>query len=100
MAPRANAIRGTRLCRDGYSGRGRLAYYRDGSVPDVLEVVWQDHAGRITSHLIDESDQPAVRATSGCRCGNSFIGVRRATPPLMAAVLPDSDGVLRAHWTP
>jgi hypothetical protein len=94
------------------SPRARLAVWPDLStdVPTVLdtlpddglvEVVWQDSAGRITSHLIDESDRSALRR----RLVDSRTAIvlpiyadeRR---PLLAAVLPDPDGVLRARWSP
>jgi len=98
--------------RGKFTPRARLLVWPDlgADVPGVLdwlpderlvEVVWQDHAGRITSRLIEESDQPAVRARLADATAATALSVyAEQRRPLMTAVLPDSDGVLRARWTP
>lgn len=78
---------------------------RDRLTPRARLLVWPDMSADIRAvleSLPDRGVRPArtTRATSGCRCRNSFIGAHRAAPPLMTAVLPDSDGILRARWTP
>ncbi|GHJ54600.1 hypothetical protein Nm8I071_39070 [Nonomuraea sp. TT08I-71] len=98
--------------RDRLTPRARLLVWPDLSadVPAVLdslsgeglvEVVWQDHAGRITGRLIEESDQPAVRARLADAAAATALPVyAEQRRPFMTAVLPDADGVLRARWTP
>jgi hypothetical protein len=98
--------------RDRLTPRARLLVWPDlsadvpgvlDSLPDegLVEVVWQDHAGRITSRLIEESDQPAVRARLADAAAATALSVyAEQRRPLMTAVLPDSNGVLRARWTP
>ncbi|TDX08250.1 hypothetical protein EV647_0518 [Kribbella sp. VKM Ac-2566] len=98
--------------RDRLTPRARLLVWPDlsadvpgvlDSLPDegLVEVVWLDHAGRITSRLIEESDQPAVRARLADAAAATALSVyAEQRRPLMTAVLPDSDGVLRARWTP
>ncbi|MEV0811105.1 hypothetical protein [Micromonospora sp. NPDC050200] len=98
--------------RDKLTPRARLLVWPDLStdVPAVLyslpdeglvEVVWQDRAGRITSHLIDESDQPALRARlADAHAATALSAYADERRPLLAAVLPDPDGVLRARWSP
>lgn len=65
------------------------------------EVVWEDSTGRITSRYAEEDDYPALRAelvdARGAAVHSIYEDDRR---PLLTAVLPDPDGVLRARWTP
>ncbi|MBU2666243.1 hypothetical protein KOI35_22330 [Actinoplanes bogorensis] len=55
-----------------------------GSLPGdaVTELVGLDRTGGLTSRMLDE-------------VGEADAG---ESPPLMAAVLPDPDGVVRARW--
>ncbi|GAA3234060.1 hypothetical protein GCM10010532_071150 [Dactylosporangium siamense] len=58
------------------------------------------HDGRITSRLIDGSDRPAARVRLADAAAATAMPVyAEQRRPLMTAVLPDSDGVLRARWT-
>ncbi|WP_308120793.1 S1 RNA-binding domain-containing protein [Streptomyces poriferorum] len=70
-------------------------------LPDegLVEFVWEDENGQITSTVADE--------TQFAELAEQIDGARGATVlsldtdqrhPLFAAVLPDSDGVLRARW--
>jgi hypothetical protein len=101
-----------RAVRDGLTPRARLLLWPDldADVPAALdllpeeglvEVVWQDRDGRITSRLIEESDQPALRAHLAEAVGLTVLsGYAEERHPLMTGVLPDPDGVLRARWAP
>jgi hypothetical protein len=66
----------------------------------LIELVWQGRDGRIASRLIDENghdDLPAVLADARAATVVSCMTDRRR--PLLAGVLPDADGVLRARWS-
>lgn len=98
--------------RDRLTPRARLLVWPDLSadVPAVLdslpehgliEVVWQDRTGRTASRLIEESDQAALRARlADAVAAAALSAFAEDRHPLLTAVLPDSDGVLRARWTP
>jgi hypothetical protein len=67
----------------------------------LSEIVWQDADGRITSLKADETDYPALPAAlAGARAAMVLPGYEDGRGPLLAAVLPDPDGVLRARWAP
>jgi small subunit ribosomal protein S1 len=61
--------------------------------------VWEDQDGQITSTVVDESQFAELAAQIACAPAAAVLPVyvdeRR---PLFTAVLPDSDGVLRARW--
>jgi hypothetical protein len=69
--------------------------------PDsLINVVWQDSDGRMTSRLADQAgyaELPALLADARAALAVSCIVDQRA--PLLAGVLPDADGVLRARWS-
>ncbi|MDQ0764795.1 S1 RNA-binding domain-containing protein [Streptomyces canus] len=113
----ANASRWHRLTRDNIEAvraqltpRAQLAVWPDlltdadaaiASLPDegLVEIIWEDADGRITSTVADESQFEAV--TSQLASASAAGVVSPATDerhPLFTAVLPDSDGVLRARW--
>ncbi|WP_329394600.1 S1 RNA-binding domain-containing protein [Streptomyces melanogenes] len=96
--------------RAGLAPRARLTVWPDLSadvdavlaalsVEGLVEVVWEDESGAITSAVVDETDHRALAAhVTGARAAAVLpldAGLRR---PLFTAVLPDSDGVLRARW--
>ncbi|MEU1516779.1 S1 RNA-binding domain-containing protein [Streptomyces sp. NPDC005811] len=113
----ANATRWHRLTHDNVEAvcaqltpRAQLAVWPDlltdidtatASLPDegLVEVIWEDAGGQITSTVADETQFEAVSSRiSGARAAGVVsleIDDRR---PLFTAVLPDSDGVLRARW--
>ncbi|WP_017599849.1 S1 RNA-binding domain-containing protein [Nocardiopsis lucentensis] len=66
---------------------------------DPVELVWEDAHGRLRSEEFDGPDHRALAALlSGARGAmvlSDHVGQRR---PLLTAVLPDPDGVLRARW--
>lgn len=67
---------------------------------DLIEVVWQNSDGRITSRLLDEGGHaglPALLAWARAALVVSHVLDQRH--PLLAGVLPDADGVLRARWS-
>ncbi|WAZ26283.1 S1 RNA-binding domain-containing protein [Streptomyces cinnabarinus] len=67
----------------------------DGSV----EFVWEDGDGVITSTVADETDYAALAArVAGARAAAALPLALDSRHPLFTAVLPDSDGVLRARW--
>lgn len=94
----------------GLTPRARLIIWPDLStdVAEVLtalpdegsvELVWEDVHGRITSIIADETQFTELAAqVTGARAAtvlSLYVDERR---PLFTAVLPDSDGVLRARW--
>ncbi|MGM1058909.1 RNA-binding protein [Saccharothrix sp. Mg75] len=68
---------------------------------DSFEVVWEDRDGRITALAVDDEDLPALPARlAGARAAAVVSWYADRRHPLLAAVLPDADGVLRARWVP
>ncbi|KJY26498.1 S1 RNA-binding domain-containing protein [Streptomyces sp. NRRL S-495] len=66
---------------------------------DMVEIVWEDQDGRITSAIVDETDFTALAAqVSGARAAAVLSLDLDARRPLFTAVLPDDDGVVRARW--
>ncbi|MFD1938267.1 MULTISPECIES: RNA-binding protein [Nonomuraea] len=113
-----NASRWHRITLDEIAGiqarlapRARLAVWPDlsadvdaalaGLHEGLSEIVWQNAQGRVTSLTLDEADYPALPAMlPGVRAVMILSCLEDERDPLMAAVLPDPDGVLRARWTP
>ncbi|MFI6313551.1 S1 RNA-binding domain-containing protein [Nocardia fusca] len=112
-----NAARWHRLTADNLEAvrarltpRARLAVWPDlltdvgaamASLPDegLVEFLWEDESGRITSTVADDTQFEAVisRIAGASAAGVLSLGTDER-PPLFTAVLPDSDGVLRARW--
>ncbi|PYC72349.1 RNA-binding protein [Streptomyces tateyamensis] len=91
--------------------RARLAVWPDllstdvaavvAGLPDegLVECVWEDQDGRITSTVADETEFPALAAqVRGARAAAVLPMDVDERSPLFTAVLPDGDGVLRARW--
>jgi hypothetical protein len=114
-----NASRWHRLIADrledvraGLTPRSRLLLWPDLSadVPATLallpddgtsEVVWEDRDGTITSRYTVKDDYPSLRAELAQARAAAVLSIYEdERHPLMTAVLPDPDGVLRARWTP
>ncbi|MEV5676489.1 S1 RNA-binding domain-containing protein [Streptomyces sp. NPDC052179] len=113
----ANASRWHRLTRNNIETvRGQLAPRSQLAVwPDLLtdvdtavaalpgeglvEIVWEDEDGQITSMVVDETQFAAVTSQlAGARAAGVVSMYAGEDLPLFTAVLPDSDGVLRARW--
>ncbi|MFE1413418.1 S1 RNA-binding domain-containing protein [Streptomyces sp. NPDC058746] len=113
----ANASRWHRLTRDSIetvrsqlAPRSQLAVWPDlltdidtamAALPDegLVEVVWEDKDGQITSTVVDETQFEAVTSQlAGARAAGVVSMYAGEDLPLFTAVLPDSDGVLRARW--
>ncbi|MGW5864647.1 S1 RNA-binding domain-containing protein [Streptomyces sp. NPDC055239] len=90
--------------------RAQLAVWPDLS-PDVdtvlaglpdeglVEVVWENEDGHITSAVADETQfAELTEHVSGARAAAVLSLYTDERHPLCTAVLPDSDGVLRARW--
>ncbi|MGW2658562.1 S1 RNA-binding domain-containing protein [Streptomyces sp. NPDC001478] len=96
--------------RGGLAPRARLAVWPGPSddVPGVLaglpeegliELVLEDPEGRITSTVADETRFAELRAqAAGARAAAVLSMDADERRPLLTAVLPDGDGVLRARW--
>jgi small subunit ribosomal protein S1 len=70
-----------------------------GLPDDLVELVWIDATGRITSQPATDAHTAELRALlSGARAATVIPGSQEAHRPLLAAVLPDPDGVVRARW--
>lgn len=112
-----NASRWHRLTRDSIetvrsqlAPRSRLAVWPDlltdvatavAALPDegLVEVVWEDKDGQITSTVMDETQFEAVTSHLASAHAAGVISMYAGEDlPLFTAVLPDSDGVLRARW--
>ncbi|GAA3056209.1 S1 RNA-binding domain-containing protein [Streptomyces glomeratus] len=71
------------------------------ALPDEgpVEVVWEDGNGAITSTIADETEYQALAAqVVGSRSAAALPLDVDSRHPLFTAVMPDSDGVLRARW--
>ncbi|MFJ4843286.1 S1 RNA-binding domain-containing protein [Streptomyces sp. NPDC088746] len=96
--------------RAGLAPRARLAVWPAlsldvgavlGSLPDegLVEAVWQDTDGRVHSALADEEDHAELTVRMAGATAAALMPVYADEyVPLFTAVLPDSDGVLRARW--
>ncbi|MER5402867.1 S1 RNA-binding domain-containing protein [Streptomyces sp. NPDC002599] len=71
------------------------------SLPDEgpVEFVWEDENGAISSMMADESEYQELAArVAGAHAATALSLALDERHPLFTAVLPDSDGVLRARW--
>ncbi|WRZ88037.1 S1 RNA-binding domain-containing protein [Streptomyces sp. NBC_01007] len=112
----ANASRWHRLTRDNIEAvrsqlapRAQLAVWPDlltdvdaamASLPEegLVEIVREDEDGQITSTVVDETQFEAVTSQlAGARAVGVVSLDTDERHPLFTAVLPDSDGVLRAR---
>ncbi|WP_406356113.1 S1 RNA-binding domain-containing protein [Streptomyces sp. NBC_01635] len=96
--------------RAGLAPRARMAIWPDLSsdINAVLatlpaeghvECVWQDRDGRMHSASADEDEFPELTARlSGASAAMILSMYADERVPLLAAVLPDSNGVVRARW--
>lgn len=65
----------------------------------LVEGVWQDHDGTIRSAIASEDEFPELAARMSRAHAAALLSVYAGERmPLCTAVLPDSDGVLRARW--
>ncbi|MET8411292.1 S1 RNA-binding domain-containing protein [Streptomyces sp. NPDC005195] len=65
----------------------------------LIEFVWEDADGQITSTTADETQFVELATkTTGARAAAALSMYADERQPLFTAVLPDSDGVLRARW--
>ena len=113
----ANASRWHRLTRDnietvrsGLAPRSQLAVWPNlltdvdtavAALPDedLVEVVWEDEDGRITSTVVDGTQFEAVTSRLASARAAGVVSMYTGEDlPLFTAVLPDSDGILRARW--
>ncbi|MFF1691350.1 S1 RNA-binding domain-containing protein [Streptomyces sp. NPDC058254] len=96
--------------RAGLAPRARIAIWPDLSsdIDTVLatfpaeghvECVWQDSDGQMHSVSADSDEFPELTARlSGASAALILSVYADERVPLLAAVLPDSDGVVRARW--
>uniref|UniRef100_A0AAU3H8U0 S1 RNA-binding domain-containing protein n=1 Tax=Streptomyces sp. NBC_01401 TaxID=2903854 RepID=A0AAU3H8U0_9ACTN len=96
--------------RAGLAPRARLAVWPDlspdvgtvlGSLPDegLVEGVWQDTDGRVHSAVADEDDYAELTLRMAGAVAAALLPMYAdERVPLFTAVLPDSDGVVRARW--
>ncbi|WP_405789159.1 S1 RNA-binding domain-containing protein [Streptomyces sp. NBC_01367] len=64
-----------------------------------VEFVWEDENGEISSTTADGSEYGELAAhVAGARAATALSLTLDERHPLFTAVLPDSDGVLRARW--
>lgn len=71
------------------------------ALPDegLIELVWEDEHGQITSTIADETQFTELAAQiTGARTATVLSLYVDERHPLFTAVLPDIDGVLRARW--
>ncbi|MFF2327958.1 MULTISPECIES: S1 RNA-binding domain-containing protein [unclassified Streptomyces] len=71
------------------------------SLPDEgpVEFLWEDENGTISSTTADEPEYSELAAqVAGARAAMALSLTLDERHPLFTAVLPDSDGVLRARW--
>lgn len=111
------ASRWHRLTRDtvdtvraGLAPRARLAVWPDlssdidavlGALPaeGLVECVWQNEDGRLQSAIVDEDEFPELATRmSGASAAALLPVYADERVPLFTAVMPDSDGVVRARW--
>ncbi|EHR60329.1 S1 RNA-binding domain-containing protein [Saccharomonospora cyanea] len=70
-------------------------------LPDegLVELVWEAENGEITSAIVDETGYGALATrVAGARAAAVLPLDVDSRHPLFTAVMPDSDGVLRARW--
>ncbi|KUN36958.1 RNA-binding protein [Streptomyces longwoodensis] len=112
-----NASRWPRLTRHNIetvrsrlAPRAQLAIWPDlltdidtavAALPDegLLKIVREDENGQITSMVVDETQFEAVTSRLATARAAGVVSLYAGEDlPLFTAVLPDSDGVLRARW--
>ncbi len=98
------------VVRSQLAPRAQLAVWPDllievatavASLPDEgrVEIIWEDKDGWITSTVVDETQFEAVTSQLASACAAGVVSLATdERHPLFTAVLPDSDGVLRARW--
>ncbi|MFF3015603.1 S1 RNA-binding domain-containing protein [Streptomyces sp. NPDC057939] len=98
------------VVRSRLAPRAQLAVWPDlltdvaeavASLPDEdrVEIVWEDKDGRVAATIADETQFEAVVARLAGACAAGVVPLTAdERHPLFTAVLPDSDGVLRARW--
>ncbi|MFF3212220.1 RNA-binding protein [Streptomyces sp. NPDC002886] len=65
----------------------------------LLECVWEDADGRISSGHADDDDRTELaRVLAGARAATLLPVFADDHDPLFTGVLPDADGVVRARW--
>ncbi|MFI8503495.1 S1 RNA-binding domain-containing protein [Streptomyces sp. NPDC085524] len=96
--------------RSQLAPRARLAIRPDlltdvdtavAALPDegLVEIVREDEDGKMTSTVVDETQFEALTSQlAGARAVGVVSMYAGEDLPLFTAVLPDSDGVLRARW--
>ncbi|WP_329405971.1 S1 RNA-binding domain-containing protein [Streptomyces sp. NBC_00704] len=112
-----NASRWHRLSRDNIATvrsqltpRAQLAVWPDlltdvdtavAALPDegLVKIIWEKEDGQITSTVADETQFEDVPSQLAGARGAGVVSMYAGEDlPLFTAVLPDSDGVLRARW--
>lgn len=73
---------------------------RDLSDADLAEVVWQDPDGRLHARVVDGDRTAVLGRLAEARAARVISLCVDERHPLLAAVAPDTDGVLRARWRP
>ncbi|MEV0347579.1 RNA-binding protein [Nonomuraea sp. NPDC050680] len=95
LAPRARLLIWPDLSTDVDAALAGLPH--DG----LIDIVWQNLRGDIASLTVDEAEYPAVPAMLAEARAVLILSCHEdERTPLMAAVMPDTDGVLRARWMP
>ena len=70
----------------------------EASKLDLFELIWQDKERRITNRVFQQPDPAQLPAD--IQAASLYPPTEDDAHPLLAAVLPDPDGVLRARWLP
>ena len=96
--------------RAGLAPRARLTVWPDlsadvaavlATLPDdgIVEIVWEDRDGHITSTIADDTQFAELAAQLTDARAIAVLPITEDDRrPLFTAVLPDPDGVLRARW--
>jgi hypothetical protein len=67
---------------------------------DLVEIVWQRDDGNLTSRITDDLDPTTLASLlKEARAAKVLPCMADQHHPLLAGVLPDPDGTLRARWT-
>jgi hypothetical protein len=67
---------------------------------DLIEIIWQRHDGSLTSRITDNLDPPTLAGLlKDAHAARVLSCIEEQRHPLLAGVLPDPDGTLRARWT-
>ena len=65
----------------------------------MIEIVWERGDGQFSSFTADEDSYPEVPARlAGARAAMAISLYADERHPLLTAVLPDDDGIVRARW--